>query len=91
MISLLNDEQKFVINVYPDHDWLNSQAVMVEVIQDGVRKGDEVGELPKLKWDHVYRAFAGPLRVNEHQVAAMANGLHRGRTLQFNLRCRPAI
>jgi hypothetical protein len=88
VISLLNDEQKFVINVYPDSDWANNQVVVVEVIQDGVREGDESAQLPKMKWDRAYRALAGELAVNEHQVAAMANGLDRGRTLRFNLNCR---
>jgi len=88
VISLLNDEQKFAINIYPDSDWANSRVVAVEVIQDGVRQDGEAAQLPKMKWDLAYRALAGELAVNEHQVAAMANGLDRGRTLRFNLRCR---
>jgi hypothetical protein len=88
VISLFNDEQDFVINVYPDSDWADSQVVAVEVIQGGLREGDEAAQLPKMKWDLAYRAFAGQLAVNEHQVAAMAKGLDRGRILRFNLRCR---
>lgn len=88
MISLLNDKQKFMINVYPDSDWTNSQVVVVEVVQGRVRVGDEAAQLPKMKWDHAYRALAGELAVNEHQVAAMAKGLDSGRILRFNLSCR---
>jgi hypothetical protein len=69
--------------VYPDSDWADNRAVAVEVIQGGLREGDEAAQLPQMKWDLAYRAFAGRLGVNKHQVAARAKGLDRGRILRL--------
>jgi len=88
MIHLFPDREHFLVKVYPASDWSSSRDVEIEVIGDSVQERDSKAHLPRMKWDIAYMAFATELDVNEHQLAAMAKGLDKGRTLDFYLDCR---
>ena len=81
------ERQDFEVRVYPVADWSSSETVEIEVtwtVFDSLSKH----KLPKMKRTQAYQAFATRLDVNEHQLAAMAQGLERGRVLRFDLNCR---
>lgn len=82
------ERQDFEVRVYPVADWSSSEMVEIEVTWNGIRQPEAQHKLPKMKWTQAYQAFATRLDVNEHQLAAMAQGLERGRVLRFDLNCR---
>jgi hypothetical protein len=88
VLGLLNELQDFEVRVYPVDDWSSSEIVEIEVAWNGIRQPETQNRLPKMKWLQAYQAFATRLDVNEHQLAAMAQGLERGHVLRFDLNCR---
>lgn len=90
MLSLLAEQQHFLVLVHPATDWMIMRDVLIEVTCDGVLQGNTGDTLPRMSWDAAYQAFAERLDLNEHQLSAMSKGFDRGRALRFELNCRLA-
>jgi hypothetical protein len=88
MIRLFVDREHFLVKVRPVSDWSNVRDVEIEVTGDGIQERNSNPHLRRMKWDKAYMVLATVLDQNEHQLAAMAQGLDKGRVLHFHLDCR---
>lgn len=85
MISLFPDKQHFRLLVHPKPNYSDTGQVDVEVVSEG---GIPETEVRPMKWTAAYMALAKLPDQNEHQIAAMAKALDRGRTLRVQLHSR---
>ena len=71
---------QYLVKVHPAGPY----DVEVEVVERNATKQQQP---LRMLWEEAYRALMDELGVNDHQIAAMAPRLNRGKVLKFYLKC----